>query len=88
MVQGKFTVRMDPAARHDIVLRYTLPSDEPYDARFLPLPPAEHRIAAADFERTVSARVTLGWDGQPIPGTSIERLRSIDDFQKQAGVQK
>ena len=87
MVQGKFTVRMDPAARHDIVMRYTLPSDKPYDARFLPLPPADQRIAATDFERTVTARVAQGWDGQPIPGTSDERLRAIDDLRA-AGVQR
>jgi hypothetical protein len=87
MVQGKFTVRMDPTVRHDIVMRYTLPSDKPYDARFLPLPPADQRIAATDFERTVTARVTQGWDGQPIPGASNERLRAIDDLRA-AGVQR
>jgi hypothetical protein len=87
MVQGKFTVRMDPATRHDIVMRYTLPSDKPYDARFLPLPPADQRIVASDFERAVSARVAQGWDGQPIPGTSNERLRAIDDLRA-AGVQR
>jgi len=86
MVQGKFTVRMDPAARRDIVMRYTLPSDQPYDARFLPLPPTDQRIAATDFEASVSARVTHGWDGQPIPGTSLERLRAIED-RRAAGVQ-
>jgi hypothetical protein len=85
LVQGKFTLRMDPAARHEIVMRFTLPSDEPYDARFLPLPPADQRIAATDFERSVAARVTQGWDGQPIPGTSIERLRAIDE-RRAAGV--
>jgi hypothetical protein len=86
MMQGKFTVRMDPAARHDIVMRYTLPSDKPYDARFLPLPPADQRVAATDFERTVTARVAKGWDGQPIPGASNERLRAIDD-RRAASVQ-
>jgi hypothetical protein len=87
MVQGKFTLRMDPAARHEIVMRFTVPSDEPYDARFLPLPPADQRIAATDFERTVIARATQGWDGQPIAGTSMERLRAIDE-QRAAGVQR
>jgi hypothetical protein len=87
MMQGKFTVRMDPAARHEIVVRYTVPSDKPYDARFLPLPPADRRIAAPDFERSVTARVAQGWDGQPIPGASNERLREIDDLRA-AGVQR
>jgi hypothetical protein len=87
MVQGKFTVRMDPAARRHIVMRYTLPSDQPYDARFLPLPPADQRRAADDFERTVAARVAQGWDGQPIPGTTNERLRAIDE-RRSAGVQR
>jgi hypothetical protein len=87
MVQGKFTLRMDPAARHEIVMRFTRPSDMPYDARFLPLPPADQRVAAADFERRVTARVTHGWDGQPIPGTSMERLRAIDE-RRAVGVQR
>jgi hypothetical protein len=78
-MQGKFTLRMDPTVRSEIVMRYTLPSDEPYDARFLPLPPAERRVAADDFERTVTARVAQGWDGQPIPGSSDERLRAVNE---------
>ena len=87
MMQGKFTLRMDPTVRHEIVMRYTVPSDKPYDARFLPLPPADQRISATDFERSVTARVAAGWDGQPIPGTSNERLRAIDD-RRAAGVQR
>jgi hypothetical protein len=29
----------------------------------------------------VRARVDLGWDGQPIPGISAERLRTINRIQ-------
>ena len=85
LVQGKFTLRMDPTVRREIVMRYTVPSDQPYDARFLPLPPAEQRIAATDFEHTVVDRVALGWDGNSIPGTSNERLQRINHLQP-AGV--
>jgi hypothetical protein len=81
MSQGKFTLRMDPTVRHEIVMRYTLPADQPYDARFLPLPPADQRVAASDFERTVIQRVALGWDGEPIQGTSMARLRAINHLQ-------
>ena len=84
LVQGKFTLRMDPTVRHEIVMRYTVPSDLPYDARFLPLPASDQRIAATDFERTVVERVALGWDGKPIPGTSNERLQRINHLQPTA----
>jgi hypothetical protein len=80
-VQGKFTLRMDPTIRREIVMRFSVPSDAGYDARFLPLPPADERIEALDFERTVADRVAAGWDGQPIPGTSMERLRAINPLQ-------
>jgi hypothetical protein len=87
MMQGKFTLHMDPASRQEIVMRYSRPSDEPYDARFLPLPAAGQGLAATDLERTITARVAQGWDGQPIPGTSLERLRAIDE-RRAAGVQR
>lgn len=78
LVQGKFTVRMDPYARALIVQRSTVPHGRAYDARFLPLPPADQRVALTDLEATVRDRVEQGWDGQPIPGASQERLRRIN----------
>ena len=79
LTQGKFTVRMDPYSRSSIVQRFTLPLQQEYDHRFLPLPSADGRVALADLESQVSHRVAEGWDGQPIPGASMERLARINE---------
>lgn len=75
MFQGKFNVVMDPYARENIVHRYAVHPNQPFDHRFLPLPDAEQRISTLDFEDTILARVADGWDGQPIPGIRPETLR-------------
>lgn len=74
MAQGKYTVRMDPYSRAEIVQRFTQPLDRPYDHRFIPLPSAEQRVLFEDFVQQVEDRVELGWDGQPIPGISPDKL--------------
>lgn len=81
MFQGKFTVRIDPATGHEMVVRFTVPQDAWYDHNFIPHPPVDQRVAAADFERVVSRRVELGWDGQPLPGADPDKLRRINKLQ-------
>lgn len=81
MVQGKFTVRMDPYSRQEIVQRFALPLDRAYDHRFLPLPAEEKRVALDDFLGQVRDRVELGWDGQEIPGVSPDKLRQRNRLQ-------
>lgn len=78
MLQGKFTVQMDPYTRAEIVQRYAPPVQRPYDARFLPLPSVANRTALTELEGEVRARVQNGWDGQPIPGASDARLHRIN----------
>jgi hypothetical protein len=78
MVQGKYTVRQDPYARQDIVQLAKVPLELPYDHRFLPLPAEGERVSLADFEARIEDRVARGWDGQPIPGASLETLRAIN----------
>ncbi|MCB9762700.1 MAG: hypothetical protein H6739_23065 [Alphaproteobacteria bacterium] len=81
MFQGKFTVRVDPDNGDEMVVRYRLPQDRPYDHRFIPHPDPAERAYAADLERRVTERVDLGWDGQPIPGADTDKLRRINKLQ-------
>ena len=81
MSHGKFTVRQNPADATDMVVRFTVPHDQAYDARFVPAPPRDQRVSLSSIEAAVLARVELGWDGQPIPGISNEKLRSINRLQ-------
>jgi len=78
---SKYTVRLDPYARQEIVQRNSVPPTREYDHRFLPLPPAEKRVSLTDFEDRIAARVAEGWDGQPIPGISQGRLERINGAQ-------
>lgn len=75
MMQGKFTVRLDPYSRDLLAQRFTVASDRAYDHRFIPLPAADERLALSDFEAEIRDRVAAGWDGQPIPGADPDRLR-------------
>ncbi len=81
MGKGKFTVRPDPRDGAPVLVQFMLRQDKRYDARFLPLPPVGERIALDAMEARIRARAELGWDGQPIPGLSAERLRSINKLQ-------
>lgn len=71
--QGKYTVRVDALTGDEAALRYTLPSAKPYDHRFIPT--TIQGTPVATLEDQVEARVAAGWDGQPIPGASLDHLR-------------
>lgn len=79
--QGKFTVRPDPMDGSPLVVRFTLPQTQPYDARFVPVPVKAEREGLGELETLIQARVESGWDGAPIPGISSERLRTINRLQ-------
>lgn len=81
MYQGKFTVRMNPATSEEMVVRFTVPQDAWYDHNFIPHPPADQRVAAADLERVVQRRVEQGWDGVVLPGADPQKLRRINKLQ-------
>lgn len=78
MMLGKYTVRQDPYTRGEIAQRYAPPLEREYDPRFLPLPAEADRLPVADLEAAIAARVRAGWDGEPIPGTSLERLARVN----------
>lgn len=81
MFLGKFSIRQNPLDGSEMPVRFTVPYARPFDARFIPHPPADERIRLDELEATVLHRVELGWDGQPIPGISQERLREINRLQ-------
>lgn len=81
MMMGKYTIKQNPADGSDMVVRFTVPADEAYDARFIPNPPLADRVSLASMESKVAARVAEGWDGEPIPGISRERLLLINNVQ-------
>jgi hypothetical protein len=76
--QGKYTLRLDPYSREFIAQRFAPAPGQDYDHRFLPLPTEAKKLFLADLEDTIQGRIDAGWDGQLIPGTSMERLRSIN----------
>ncbi len=78
---GKFTVKPNPRDGQDMVVRFTVPWGQRYDARFLPNPPADQRMSVAQLAQNVRSRVALGWDGKAIPGVSATKLRSINKLQ-------
>ena len=49
-----------------------------FDHRFIPLPSKDARVPAQRFELSITERVQHGWNGKPIPGTSLERLERIN----------
>jgi len=78
MKQGKYTLRLDPYSRELIAQRFTPGPTQSYDHRFIPLPKESSRLFLVDLEETITHRVSAGWDGIAIPGTSLERLQRIN----------
>ncbi len=77
MMQGKATVRIDPDNGREMLVRYNPPQERPYDHRFIPHPDLAVRIYLDDIVTQVRERDLAGWDGEPIPGKSMERLRQM-----------
>lgn len=78
---GKYSIKQNPTDGRPMVVRFTLPFKDAYDARFIPNPPKGERVMLDELVEQVRARVDLGWDGQPIPGVSDDHLRSINRLQ-------
>lgn len=81
MMGGKWTVRQNPTDGDEMVVQRSAPYTVNWDPRFLPHPAPADRVSLDSFEDRIRARVSLGWDGQPIPGISDEKLRSINHLQ-------
>jgi len=47
---GKYTIRLDPYTRREVVQQYFVPAHVPYDHRFLPFPAESQRVFADDFQ--------------------------------------
>ena len=78
MFLGKYTVRRAPGDDREAVTRWHGKTLEHYDARFLPHAPAGQRVYLDDIRSRVESRIERGWDGQPIPGISLEKLATIN----------
>ncbi|MDP2315036.1 MAG: hypothetical protein Q8P41_19200 [Pseudomonadota bacterium] len=78
---GKFTVKPNPLDGNLVVFRFVLSQDKEYDARFLPVPPADKQVLLSTMEDGVRARAAIGWDGKSIPGISDDQLRTINRLQ-------
>ena len=81
MFQGKFNVQMNPYTQQHIVHRFSVSAHNSFDHRFIPLPAEDKRVNTLDFEEHILTRVENGWDGQPIPGVSTEKLSRINHIQ-------
>jgi hypothetical protein len=79
--QGKLTVRQEPHTGREMLVRFEMTQNTPYDHRFLPHPPADQRVYLEDFEAKVLDRVEAGWDGESIPGVSDDKLARINNVQ-------
>ena len=81
MYQGKYNIIFDPYSRQELAVRFAVDPRRDYDHRFIPLPPKKNRVSVQDFELTIEESVSNGWDGQPIPGVSMEKLEKINKRQ-------
>lgn len=84
LFQGKYTVRRAPGETRRHVMTWPVSKDTPFDARFLPHPAPEDRVYLDDLRNQVQDRLDLGWDGQPIPGLSPERLQQINTLERRS----
>ena len=81
MYQGKYNIIFDPYSRQELAVRFSVDPRRDFDHRFIPLPPKKNRVSTDDFEQTIEEAVDNGWDGQPIPGVSLEKLERINKKQ-------
>ena len=81
MYQGKYNVIFDPYSRQELAVRFSVDPRRDFDHRFIPLPPKKNRVSTEEFEQTIDEAVDNGWDGQPIPGVSLEKLERINKKQ-------
>ena len=74
MFQGKYNVVFDPYSLQELAVRFPVHPKRTFDHRFIPLPTKNQRLAVDVFETQIETYVENGWDGQPIPGISMEKL--------------
>ena len=74
MFQGKYNVVFDPYSRQELAVRFPVHPKRTFDHRFIPLPTENQRLSVEVFESQIETYVENGWDGQAIPGISMEKL--------------
>lgn len=75
---GKYTIRRAPDDGRYYARTWHPQGGLKYDARFLPHPAPELRLYLDVLVDRIERRVETGWDGQPIPGLSAEKLVEIN----------
>ena len=88
MFQGKFNIIFDPYSRKELALRFPVHPNRNFDHRFIPLPPKESRVSVDSFEQRIEERIQQGWDGQPIPGISLQKLEQTNQQSETVEVEK
>lgn len=78
---GKYTIRRAPDVDR-YYARTWHPTNQAFDARFLPHPEPENRVYLDSLMERVEARLDAGWDGKPIPGIKAERLQTINTAER------
>lgn len=79
---GKYTIRRATGETRPHVMTWHGNARDRFDARFLPHPAPEHRQYLDDLRERVQQRLDTGWDGQPIPGISSDRLIQINSVER------
>jgi hypothetical protein len=53
MGYGKYTIRLDPYSRREVVQQYFVPAHVDYDHRFLPFPAESQKVFADEFQTRI-----------------------------------
>ncbi len=80
--KGKFTLRRATGETRQHAMTWHPNPSERFDHRFLPHPAPEHRLYVDDLRERVQQQLDTGWNGQPIPGISLERLQQLNTLQR------
>lgn len=56
MMNGKYTIQLDPHTRREVVQRFAPDLHKPYDHRFIPVPDEAHRFTLSDMEAIINGR--------------------------------
>lgn len=79
---GKLILRRAPGEDRLYAMTFHPDRRIAYDARFLPHLPAPQRQYLDDVLSRVQARLQAGWDGQAIPGLSVEKMLEINQLER------
>ncbi len=81
MFLGKYTVRRAPDVNRHYVRTWHPKAGQKFDARFIPHVPPEKRVYLDTLIDKIETRLDTGWDGQPIPGASMEAMAAKNTLE-------